>query len=142
MTQTTAPAPESDTDGTNGYDDTLAMNDIHGVLTSPSLTEAAGDALQAIAEILVRTGRSPYPSLIITATAYDDPHGIPVACVDSEGTIVTVVQDPSGPGIRIDVFPRDPADEAALVIVVGDRVFHRICPASLRPVPHRDGGQS
>jgi hypothetical protein len=142
MTETTAPTSGSDTDGTNGYDDTLAMNDIHAVLTSPSLTEAAGDALQAIAEILARTGRSLYHSRIITATVEDGPHGIPAACIDSEGTIVIIRQDPNGPGIRMDVSPRDPADEAALVIVVGDRVIHRACPASLQPVRHGDGGQS
>jgi len=142
MTDTTAPAPGSGTGGTNGYDDTLAMNDIHAALTSPSLTEAAGDALQAIADILARTGRSPYLSRIITATVEHGPHGIPVACVESEGTVVTVGQDPSGPGIRIDVAPRDAADEAALVIVVGDRVIHHGRGASLRPVPPRDGGQS
>jgi len=142
MTDTTAPASGSTADGTKRYDDTLAMNDIHAVLTSPSLTGAGGDALQAIAEILARTGRSPHPSRVITATVEDGPHGIPVACVESEGTVVTVGQDPSGPGIRIDVALRDADDEAALVIVVGDRVVHRACPASPWPVGHGDGGQS
>jgi hypothetical protein len=142
MTQTPTPASASDTHGTNDYEDTLAMNDIHAVLTSPSLTGAAEDALQAIAEILARTGRSPYPSRIITATVEDGPNGIPVACVDSEGTVVTVGPDPNGPGIRIDVSPRDPADEAALVIIVGDKVIHRARPASPWPAPHRDGDQS
>ena len=142
MTDTTAPAPGSGTGGTNGYDDTLAMNDIHAVLTSPSLTEAAGDALQAIAEILARTGRSPYPSRIITATVEDGPYGIPVACVESEGTVVTVGQDPNGPGIRIDATPRDADDKAALVIVVSDRVVNRAGPAGPWPVRHQGGGQS
>jgi hypothetical protein len=142
MSETTAPPPGPPEDRATPYDDTLALNDIHAVLTSPSLADSVEDALQAIAEILARTGRSPYPSRIITATVEDGPHGIPVACIDSEGTIVTVGQDPNGPGIRIDVAPRDPADEAALVIAVGDKVIHHARLAGLYPVPHRNGGQS
>jgi hypothetical protein len=142
MNETTAPPPGPASGGTTRYDDTLALNDIHAVLTSPTLAEGAGNALQAIAEILTRTGRSPYPSRIITATIEDGPHGVPAACIDAEGTIVTVGQDSGGPGIRIDVTPRDPADDAALVIAVGDRVIHRARPTGLRPVPHRDGGRS
>ena len=142
MTETTAPASGSAPDETKPYDDTLAINDIHAVLTSPGLTGAAEDALRAIGDIIARTGRSPYPSRIIIATVEDSPHGVPVACVDSEGTVVNVGQDPNGPGIRIDVSPRDPAEEAALVIVVGGRVILRACRASFRSVPPRDGGQS
>jgi hypothetical protein len=115
MSKTTAPPPGPPARRATPYDDTLALNDIHAVLTSPSLTNAVEDALQAIAEILARTGRNPYPSRIIAATVEDGPHGVPVACIDCEGTIVTVGQDPSGPGIRIDIAPRDSADEAALV---------------------------
>ncbi len=55
-----------------------------------------------------------------------------MACIDAEGTIITVGQDPSGPGIRIDVAPRDPADEAALIIAVGDTVIHRVHSSGLR----------
>jgi hypothetical protein len=142
MSETTAPPPGPPAGRETPYDDTLALNDIHAVLTSPSLTDAVDDALHAIAEILARTGRSPYPSRIITATVEDGPLGIPVACIDSEGTIVTVCQDPNGPGIRIDITPRDPADEAAVVIAVGDKVVHRANPAGLHLVPHRNGGQS
>ena len=143
MSKTTDVPPGPRADRAAQHDDTLAMNDIHAVLTSPSLADdGAGSALQAIAEILARTGRSPYPSRIITATVEDGPHGIPLACVDAEGTIVTVGQDPSGPGIRIDIAPRDPADEAALVIAVGDKVIHRASANGLRSVPHRSGEQS
>jgi hypothetical protein len=142
MSETTTPSSGPGSDRATRYDDTLALDDIHAVLTSPSLKGASDEALQAVTDILVRTGRSPYPSRIITATVEDGPHGIPVACVESEGTVVTVGQDPSSPGIRIDVAPRDADDEAALVIVVGDRVIHRSRPASPWPVRHRDGGQS
>jgi hypothetical protein len=72
----------------------------------------------------------------------DGPYGIPVACIDAEGTIVTVGQDPSGPGIRIDLAPRDPADEAALVIAITDKVIRRAHSAGLRPVTGQPGGQS
>jgi hypothetical protein len=132
MSETTAPPPGPGSDLATRHSDTLALDDIHAVLTSPSLTGSPGEALQAIADILTRTGRSPYPSRIITATVEDGPHGIPVACIDAEGTIVTVGPDPSGPGIRIDVAPRDPADEASLVIVVGDTVILRGHPSVLR----------
>ena len=142
MSETTAPPPGPPAGPATTYDDTLALNDIHAVLTSPSLTDAVDDALHAIAEILARSGRSPYPSRIITATVEDGPHGIPVACIDSEGTIVTVGQDPNGPGIRIDITPRDPADEAALVIAVGDKVIHRSRVTGLRLALSQQGDQS
>jgi hypothetical protein len=125
MSKTTTPPTGRRTALGPQLDDTLALNDIHAVLTSPSLTGSPADALQAVADIVARTGRSPYPSRIITATIEDGPHGIPVACIDAEATIVTVGPDPGGPGIRIDIAPRDPADEAALVIAVGDTVIHR-----------------
>ena len=143
MSKTTDVPPGPHADRAAQHDDTLAMNDIHAILTSPSLADdGAGSALQAIAEILARTGRSPYPSRVITASVEDGPHSIPVACIDAEGTVVTVGQDPVGPGIRIDVAPRDPADEAALVIAVGDRIIHRSRPVGLHSVPHRNEGQS
>jgi hypothetical protein len=142
MSKTTDVPPGPHADRAAQHDDTLAMNDIHAVLTSPSLADDGPDsALQAIAEILTRTGRSPYPSRIITATVEDGPHGIPLACVDAEGTIVTVGQDPSGPGIRIDIAPRDPADEAALVIAIGPKVIHRARRGELRTISRR-GGQA
>ena len=143
MSKTTDVPPGPHADRAAQHDDTLAMNDIHAILTSPSLADdGAGSALQAIAEILARTGRSPYPSRVITASVEDGPCGIPVACVDAEGTIVTVGQDPNGPGIRIDVAPRDAADEAALVIAVGDKVIHRARAVGLRSVSLRSEGQS
>jgi len=142
MSETTAPCPGPLAGRATPYNDTLALNDIHAVLTSPSLTDAVEEALQAITEILARTGRSPYPSRIITATVEDGPYGIPVACVESEGTVVTVGQDPNGPGIRIDATPRDADDKAALVIVVSDRVVNRAGPAGPWPVRHQGGGQS
>ena len=143
MSKTTGIPPGPHADRAAQHDDTLAMNDIHAVLTSPSLADDGADsALEAIAEILARTGRSPYPSRIITATVEDGPHGIPVACIDAEGTIVTVGPDPAGPGIRIDITPRDPADEAALVIAVGDRIIHRTRPIGVHSVPRHDEGQS
>lgn len=142
MNETTPPSSGPAAARAFRYDDTLAMNDVHALLTSPSLTEDARNALQAIAEILARTGRSPYPSRIITATVEDSQHGMPVACIDSEGTIVTIGQDPGGPGIRIDITPRDPADEAALVIAVGDKVIHRASADGLRSGLHRNGDQS
>jgi len=140
MSQTTPPAGSS-TRGASRYDDTLALNDIHAVITSPTLTDAAMDALQAITQIVVRTGRNPYPSRIMSATVEDGPHGIPVACIDAEGTIITIGQDPAGPGIRIDVTPRDPADEAALVIAVSDRIVNRALLPGLRPARPESGGQ-
>ena len=128
MSQTTAPSPGPDADR---YSDTLALNDIYAVLTSPSLNGANGETLQAVADILVRSGRNPHPSRIITATVEEGKHGIHVAWVDSEGTIVTVGQDPGGPGIRIDVKPRDPIDEAALVVAIDGKVIRRAQPGDL-----------
>jgi len=132
MNETTPPPAKPGADPAASNGDTLALNDIHAVVTSPALAGNAGETLAAIAEILARTGRSPYPSRVITATVEDGPHGIPVAFTDAEGTIITIGQDPAGPGIRIDIAPRDPADEAALVIAVGDHVIHRPRPAGPR----------
>ena len=142
MNETAPPPAGPVVDEAATYDDTLALNDIHAVLTSPGLAGSTGETLAAIAEILTRTGRSPYPSRVITATVEDGEHGIPVACIDAEGTTVTIGQNPAGPGIRTDVTPRDSDDEAALIIAIGDRLIHRARQAGLHIVPHREGGQS
>jgi hypothetical protein len=142
MNETTPPPAKPGADPAASNGDTLALNDIHAVVTSPALAGNAGETLAAIAEILARTGRSPYPSRAIAATVEDGQHGVPVARIDAEGTIVTIGPDPAGPGIRIDITPGDPADEAALVIAIGDRLIHRARPTGLRLVPHREEDRS
>jgi hypothetical protein len=92
------------------------MNDIHALLTgSGALT--TDEVAASAAEIVTRSGRSLAPARVITADAADDEHGMAVARVDADGTVVLVSQDPGGPGVRIQVSTRDAAGEDPLVIV-------------------------
>lgn len=122
------------------YGDTEAMNDIHAILTLPG-TLTPAEQLQAIADFTTRTGRIPHPARHLTATIEEGAHGMPVARFDAEGTEVFITQCPDSPGIRIDISPRDPADEAALIVTVAGRTIRRARPAGVRPVASRPAGQ-
>jgi len=102
------------------YSDTDALNDIHALLTSPT---APADALQDVAAILARAGRPLFPSRVITATVTGDPHGMPIARVEAEGTTIDVSQAKNDSGLRIHIAPRDGAEEAALTISVAGTVI-------------------
>jgi hypothetical protein len=109
------------------YGDTQAMNDIHALLTGAALL-TADEAAACVAEIVARTGRCLDRARAVTAEVTGDRHGMPVARVDADGTVVLVGQDPDGPGALIQVTTRDPAEAAGLVITVDGLV------AGLSPV--------
>ena len=115
MTPEPPPAPHGD--NTSHNTDTLALNDIHAILTTPAPPPPA-DALQDITAVLARTGRLLFPSRLITAATGPDPHGLPVARIDAEGTTITIGQVPNAPGLQITITPRDKADEDALLIAL------------------------
>jgi len=123
--------------------DTQAMNDIHAVLTAASRL-APDEAAACIAEIVARTGRRLDPARAITAEVTSDRHGMPIAWIDADGTVVLAGQDPDGAGVLIQVTTRDAAEAAALVITIDGRSsVSAVRPghpgqAPLRPVPGRD----
>jgi hypothetical protein len=112
------------------YSDTDALNDIHALLTSPA---APADVLQDVAAILARAGRPLFPSRVITATVADDPHGMPVARIEAEGTTIAISQAKNDSGLCIHIAPRDAAEEAALTIAVAGTVIRHPRPGPRRP---------
>jgi hypothetical protein len=85
------------------YTDRTAMNDIHVLLTSPLGQDGA---LEAIAEIIARTGRPVTAGRDIEVTADQTSLGWPVIHAASDGTTVTIRQDPAGPGLRVEITTR------------------------------------
>jgi hypothetical protein len=122
-----------------GYGDTDAMNDIHALLTG-----AAGladrDVAEAVAEIVSRTGRSLARARAITAEVTDDGHGMPVAQVDADGTVVLIGQNPDGHGVLVLITTRDAAERDVLVIAVDGTAIDR-SPAAL-PLHRNERRQS
>lgn len=111
------------------YSDTDALNDIHALLTSPV---APDGVLQDLATILARTGRPLSPSRVITATVEDDPHGMPVARVEAEGTTICISQAQNDSGLRVHISPRDAAEEAYLTITLAGKTIRHPRPGISR----------
>src|SRR5215472_5283957 len=95
------------------YTDTAALNDIQALLTTTrrgSDRDLAGD----IAAVLARTGRPVVRGRDIDTTVTESPAGWPIARVEAEDTTVVVRQDPSGPGLRVEITTRTPAEHEQL----------------------------
>jgi hypothetical protein len=99
-----------------GYTDAAALNDIHALLTSTS-TASAG-LLSDLGLILARAGRPLIQVRDIEITIADTPNGRPVARTISAGITVTVRQEPTGPGLLIEITTRP--GEAGDVTVIFD----------------------
>ena len=82
------------------YTDNDAINDIHVLLTSPLGQDGA---LEAIAEILARTGRPMTAGRDIEISTAETSLGWPIVRAVSAGTAVTIRQDPAGPGLRVEI---------------------------------------
>ncbi|HXL92220.1 MAG TPA: hypothetical protein VN969_25035 [Streptosporangiaceae bacterium] len=85
------------------YTDQAAINDIHVLLTSPLGQDGA---LESIAEIIARTGRPLTAGRDIEVITGESPLGWPVVQAVSAGTTVTIRQDPTGPGLRVEITTR------------------------------------
>jgi hypothetical protein len=91
------------------YGDTQAMNDIHALLTGVARL-AGAEAAACVAEIVARTGRRLDPARLISAEVTSDRHGMPVARVDADGTVILVGQNLCGPGALVRVTTRNAAE--------------------------------
>ena len=111
------------------YTDGAAVNDIHALLTTWQGTDS--DALTCVAELVMRTGRPMTPARDIEVTQTSSPLDRPVVHAESDGTVITICQDPAGPGLHVAVTSRDPADRAALKVTVDGRP---LAPAPAGPV--------
>ena len=109
------------------YTDTAALNDIQALLTTTrrgSDRDLAGD----IAAVLARTGRPVVRGRDIDTTVTESPAGWPIARVEAEDTTVVVRQDPSGPGLRVEITTRTPAEHEQLAVTLDGRCLHHPCP--------------
>ena len=80
------------------YTDQAAVDDIHVLLTTPLGQDGA---LEAIAEIVARTGRPLTAGRDIEVATTQTSMGWPVVTAASAGTKVIIRQDPAGPGLRV-----------------------------------------
>jgi hypothetical protein len=139
MTENAAPVTQLQATPSPAYSDTDAVDDIQTLLTSPRGPHGL-DAVDGIADIVARTGRSLIPARIITPSAGTDKRGLPVAFADADGTCVRVSQNPHSPGIRVDVWTMNDTETSGLVLNVnGTLLDHRGAPATN---PYRDAPAS
>ena len=109
--------------GPPGYSDADALNDIHALLTSD-----AGDdpvILADIGEMLARSGRPMVRARDIDTGTSLSPVGWPVGRIASDGTTVTVRQEPAGPGLLIEITTAVPGERDQLTVVLdGCCLYH------------------
>lgn len=108
-----APAP--------AYSDTDALNDIHAIVTTPSLSLTA---LAEVAEAVTRTGRPLAAVRDIEVHTTETELGWPVACTHAGDTTVAVRQDPTGPGLLVEITTETAAEAAALTLVLDGTTVH------------------
>jgi hypothetical protein len=110
------------------YTDSAALNDIHALLTTIRRGGDREDLAGDISAVLARTGRSMVRGRDIDTSLSESPAGWPIARVDAEDTSVVVRQDPSGPGLRVEITTRTPAELGQLVVNLDGRCLHQPCP--------------
>jgi len=137
MNETLAMAQPGRREPAAGYDDTQAMNDVHALVTG--LAEISDNQVaSSVREIVARTGRPLYRARMITAAMTEDRHGMPAAEVDADGIVISVGQDPDGPGALVQIMTGDAAERSALVVVIDGRpVTSRVAAGW----PGHDGGR-
>lgn len=109
------------------YTDTAALNDIHALLTATS-RDSGQELIGDITAVLVRTGRPMVRGRHIDTSLTESPTGWPIGRVEAEDTSVIVRQEPSGPGLRIEVTTRIPAEADQLIVTLDGRCLHHPCP--------------
>ena len=114
-----------------GYTDTAALNDIHALLTT---TEPGNATLGDIAVILARTGRPMVRARDIEITTTETALGWPVACAQAGDTSVYIRQDPTGPGLLIEICTKSAAEHDTLAVTLDGHTLHPTRrPAGARP---------
>ena len=103
------------------YSDTDAVNDIHAIVTTPSLSLTA---LAEVADVVTRTGRPLVPVRDIETSQTETALGWPVACTQAGDTAVYVRQDPAGPGLRVEITTKTAAEAAALTVTLDGSTVH------------------
>ena len=114
--------------GQPAYTDTLALNDIHALLTTTRHDGDHDPVLGDIAAVLARTGRPMVRGRDIGASVSDSRAGRPVARVHAEDSDVVVRQDPSGTGLLVQITTATPAEREQLVVTLDGRCLHHPCP--------------
>ncbi len=104
------------------YTDTAALNDIHVILTR---VRPGGEAVMAeLADILARTGRPLVPVRDIEVSSTETALGWPVACTQAGNTSVFVRQQPTGPGLLVEITTKTAAEAAALTVTLDGATIH------------------
>jgi hypothetical protein len=107
--------------GQPAYDDAVALNDIHALLTTSSDERSmVGD----IAAVVARSGRPMVRARDIEATTTQTRTGWPVTRVDAEDTTITVRQDPAGPGLLIEISTATAGERDQLTVTLNGRGLH------------------
>jgi hypothetical protein len=109
-----------------GYTDTSALNDIHALLTT---TEPGNATLGDIAVILAQSGRPMVRARDIEITTTETALGWPVACAQAGDTSVYIRQDPSGPGLLIEICTKSAAEHDALTVTLDGHALHPTRPS-------------
>jgi hypothetical protein len=99
----------------SGYTDTLALNDIHALLTTQ---DPADVTLSDIAQIVTRTGRPMIAARDIEITITDTPTGRPMACAHSGDSSVFIRQASDGPGLLVEITARTATERDALTVTL------------------------
>ena len=105
-----------------GYTDTAALNDIHVLLTS---TDPGDGALADIAVILARAGRPMVRARDIEITTTETALGWQVACAQAGDTSVYIRQDPTGPGLLIEICTKSAAEHDTLTVTLDGHHLHQ-----------------
>ena len=113
--------------GPSDYTDSLALNDIHALLTTQDPGEAT---LADIAQILTRSGRPMIAARDIEITITETPAGRTMACAYSGDISVLVRQAPAGPGLLVEITTRTSAERDDLTVTVDGHTIY----------PHRPVG--
>ena len=109
-----------------GYTDTSALNDIHALITA---TEPGSSTLGDIAVILAQAGRPMVRARDIEITTTETTLGWPVACAQAGDTSVYIRQDPTGPGLLIEICTKSAAEHDALTVTLDGHPLHPTRPS-------------